>query len=252
MSGGIQGQPTVYHVGLATGEAGVEAIVFDLPGCQCVAADDAAVRELVPVVIAEHIAWLDEHGDVTRDAFPFEFEVCERVDVRDWAEPDYCFDDDLRPVSVQEVETAIRRLGYARQDLLQLIRPLPNAVLDWEPPISALAGLDFWAPEVRSIRAVLNHVAGAEAWKLRNLNAVFGDTAVPAVDLFETRRLMLERLRSLTEEERSGVVSWAHRGRVPGRWTVRKALRGGVHHERFHTKEIEQRLAWLLLGAPGK
>jgi hypothetical protein len=33
-------------------------------------------------------------------------------------------------------------------------------------------------------------------------------------------------------------------------WTVRKALRRIISHERFHTKEIEQQLAWLLVGPP--
>jgi hypothetical protein len=31
---------------------------------------------------------------------------------------------------------------------------------------------------------------------------------------------------------------------------LRKVLRRTISHERFHTKEIEQRLAWLLLGVP--
>ena len=35
-----------------------------------------------------------------------------------------------------------------------------------------------------------------------------------------------------------------------GEWTVRKALRRCIMHERAHLREIQQRLAWLVLGVP--
>ena len=34
------------------------------------------------------------------------------------------------------------------------------------------------------------------------------------------------------------------------RWTARKVVRRVISHERFHTAEIQQRLTWVLLGAP--
>jgi hypothetical protein len=33
-------------------------------------------------------------------------------------------------------------------------------------------------------------------------------------------------------------------------WTARKVIRRIMAHKRFHTREIEQRLAWLTLGVP--
>jgi hypothetical protein len=41
--------------------------------------------------------------------------------------------------------------------------------------------------------------------------------------------------------------SWQDR---PEQWTVRKVIRRIISHERFHTKEIQQRLSWILLGVP--
>jgi hypothetical protein len=39
-------------------------------------------------------------------------------------------------------------------------------------------------------------------------------------------------------------------GEKPEHWTPRKTVRRIIAHERFHTAEIIQRKAWLLLGVP--
>jgi hypothetical protein len=256
MSGHAHVEHTVYHAGLVIMPAGVDAVVFDLPGCTGAARDEATALEMLPVVIAEHLAWLDQHGDVTRDAFPFEVEVTERVDVEALvgvADGELLFDAFARPASPEEVETGIRRLGYARQDLLAVVRRLPDQVLDWRPPASALV-LDEWDTKVRSIRRILGHIAGADGYYAGNI----GDAPWQRVrqgetpDLFDVRHRAIERLRSLSPAELA--ARWERRQpwQAEGAefWTVRKALHRFIVHERFHTREIEQRLAWLLLGPP--
>jgi hypothetical protein len=256
--------PAIYRVGLVKGigsmsleAGGVEAIVFDLPGCQCSGPDESAVRSLLPVVIAEHLAWLDQHGDVTRDAFPFAIEVVEAVDIAEMAEVaagEFCFEDDLRPATAGAVETAMRRMAFARQDLLDIVRPLPDAVLDWEPPVEAMGKVDEWARDVRSIRGVLNHIASAEGYYARNIGSDRGapQSEADRFDLFGQRQRALVRLRGLTEGELAAEYKHRQPWQESGyeHWTVRKALRRFIAHERFHTREIEQRLAWLLLGLP--
>lgn len=256
MSGHAALEPCVYRVGLAIHAREVEAVVFDLPGCACTAPTQGAVVELLPVAIAEHIAWLDQHGDVTRDAFPFGVEITESVDVgalTDVAEGEFCFQDDYRPAARQEIEMAVRRMAYARKDLLATVRHLPKAVLDWMAPSTAVRQ-DDWAPGVRSISGILEHIAGADGYYSRNVGAA----PIPDIlraeshDLFGQRQRAIERLRALQDEDL--IAYWQRRQRWQKtgfeQWTVRKGLRRLIAHERFHTKEIEQRLAWLLVGAP--
>ena len=246
MSGSHHDEPKTYKVGLLRGLRQVEAWVFDLPGCCAVAPTAAAARDLLPVAIAEHIAWLDGHGQVTRVAFPFDTKLVEEVE----SDAEFCFEADKAPLSTEEMEAAIRQLAYARDDLLRFVRPLPDAVLNWRPPASAFE-FDASAPEPRSIRDILGHLAGAEAWHLRNLRHDFDDSSDgPPPDIFTTRERMIERLRSLSDTERDRIYRWAYVGRPYGEWSIRKVLRRSINHERFHTKEIEQRLAWLILGLP--
>jgi hypothetical protein len=246
----------VYHAGLVIMPAGVDAVVFDLPGCTGAARDEATALEMLPVVIAEHLAWLDQHGDVTRDAFPFEVEVTERVDVEALvgvADGELLFDAFARPASPADVETGIRRLGYAREDLLAAVRHLPDRVLDWRPPASALV-LDEWDTEVRSIRRILAHIAGADGYYASNIGDAPWQQIRPGdtPSLFDMRQRAIQRLRSLSAAELG--TRWDRRQAWQTEgvelWTVRKALHRFIVHERFHTREIEQRLAWLLVGPP--
>jgi hypothetical protein len=256
MSGQADVEPRVYRAGLALREREVEAVVFELPGCQCVAPDRDAIVELLPVVIAEHVAWLDQHGDVTRDAFPFDVEVVEEVPVASFtevADGEFCFDDDLEPSSREDVETALRRMSYARADLLAVVRHLPEAVLDWRPPASAVAS-DEWAPGVRSVRDILDHIAGSDGYYARNVGSApwTGPVGPKPGDLFEMRKHAVERLKALTARDLGAEFTHRQPWQQSGfeHWTVRKSLRRIISHERFHTKEIEQQLAWLLVGAP--
>ncbi|HEY7269201.1 MAG TPA: DinB family protein [Dehalococcoidia bacterium] len=256
MSGQAAIEPKVYHAGLVIMPSGVDAVVFDLPGCTGAAADEAAAREMLPIVIAEHLAWLDRHGDVTRNAFPFEVEFTERVDVEALdgiSGGEFLFKAFARPVSHDDLETAVRRLGYAREDLLAVVSQLPDPVLDWCPPASAFAP-DEPGSEVRSIRRVLGHIAGSDAYYAGNIGDAPWERVRPGdiPDLFDMRREAIERLDSLTPAELAG--RWDRRHpwdpeRVE-QWTVRKALHRFIVHERFHVREIEQRLAWLLVGPP--
>jgi hypothetical protein len=256
VSGQADVEPRVYRAGLAFREGSVEAVVFDLPGCQCVASDREEALNLLPVVIAEHLAWLDQHGDVTRDAFPFQLDVVEEVEVdalTDIADGEFCFDDDRRPTTREEVETALRHMSYARADLLAAVRHLPDLVLDWVPPTGAVE-VDRWAPAVRSVRGILDHIAGADGYYVRNVGSApwAGPAGPQPGGLFEMRERVVQRLRTLSEAD----LAAEYRKRQPWQaagfehWTARKALRRIISHERFHTREIEQRLAWLLIGAP--
>ena len=171
------------------------------------------------------------------------------------AEGEFVFQDDLRPVTEEEMESAIRGMGFAREDLLKLVERLPEIVLDWRLPPTAAVKTDDWAPEVRSIRGIVEHIANADGYYAANV----GDAPWPRMgdaeraDLSGQRQRAVDRLQALTAEERLQLFQrrqpW-QKEEGHEHWTVRKALRRFVEHERFHTREIEQRLAWLLLGVP--
>jgi hypothetical protein len=244
-----------YRVGVTESPDGPQGTVFDLPCCSVQARDMAALRGLLPVAIAEHVAWLARHGETVDANTPVEFEIAEVVDPArsDAADGEFCFEDDLRPLTGDEIEAAVRHMGYATADLVALVEPLPDAVLDWRPPESAMARIDVWQPNVKTIREIARELPASERYYRTGLS---NHDAPPEPDevTFDRalqRRLTLERLRSLSHDERATTFrvqrSWQDR---PEHWTARKAIRRIIGHERFHTKEIEQRLAWLLLGVP--
>src|SRR3972149_2255080 len=87
------------------------------PGAAGGSVDD--VKALLPVVVAEHIAWLQAHGEsVATDA---DLSVVEEVDGRG----EFVFAADKERVGNADIETAIRRAGDAQDDLIARVRPLP-------------------------------------------------------------------------------------------------------------------------------
>lgn len=245
-----------YRVSIAMYDDRVEACVFDLPGCMATAATAHELHALLPIVIGEHLTWLQRHGEELNDALPIEPDVTEEIDVAlaDAADDEFCFADDRPPASEADIEVGIRRMSYARDDLLAVIEPLPDVVLDWRPLISAMAKIDTWNPDVHTIREIALDIANADGYYRNGLSGE-PDDQQPDVHsgekLGRERELTIARLRSLTPEERGALFrptrAWQDR---PEQWTARKAIRRIISHERFHTKEIEQRLAWLLLGVP--
>lgn len=241
-----------YRIGITKHETSVDGWVFDLPGCNIACSDGASLRQLLPVVVAEHAAWLKSHGEpMPLSAFDFELDVVEEIATKDRsaADGEFAFADDLRPVTDDEVATGVRHLEYARNDLVSLINSLPDAVQDWRPPESAMARIDPWNPDVHTIREIVQDIADSDGYYIRGLSDK-PEAPVGRATL-EERSEWIARLRELSMEDRGRLFRptrpWQDR---PEEWTARKVIRRMINHERFHTKEIQQRLAWLLLGIP--
>jgi predicted RNase H-like HicB family nuclease len=234
-----------YRVGIAhAGDGSASIWVFDLPGCRAVGKDLDEARALLPIVVAEHASWLRRHGEeVPEEA---DFEPVEEVDLRG----EFVFEADKAALSDAELETALRHISHAQADLIAVAKPLPTIVRQWRPPNSAVK-IDF-VPDARQIDEMLVHVAGVEAgYYLGSLS----DAAPPILtpepeDAFVLAGATAARIRGWTAEVKSGRVYRQSTPRGEGFWTARKVLRRIMAHKRFHTKEIEQRLAWLTLGVP--
>jgi predicted RNase H-like HicB family nuclease len=235
------------RVGLVTDEAYVHAWVLDLPGCIVGGTNLSEVEQMLPVAIAEHVTWLRTHGEVIDASGTWA--VAESID----SPPgDFCFAGDRAPLDSDELEVNIARMGYARADLLAELEPLPDVILDWEPPASAFASFDPWAPNVRTIRGLARHVFQFEIYYREGLRdgpakGIFEDVTDPAADRSST----VAALRACTANDRVRIYRPLRPGQsVAEEWTVRKVLRRIISHERAHAAEITQRRTWLLLGLP--
>jgi hypothetical protein len=109
---------------------------------------------------------------------------------------------------------------------------------------------DERVPDARTIREMLEHAAGAETYFLRNITEPPPSQPPAAVRGFETgREATIAHFRAL-ELPDSGRVFRRQGPRGEAEWSARKVLRRIINHQRFHAREVEQRLCWLALGVP--
>ena len=213
-----------------------------LPGCYCEAASEEEALVRLPAVIGEYLAWLRSHGEEAPTGGACEVVVVERLETpAGRSEPSFAAD--RVPTAEEDVERTIRHMAYARQDLLALVSHLPDAVLDWQP-----------APDKWSARGILAHIASADGYYRTSLLDKPPEQEPPEerFDLALQRERAISHLRSLAPDQRSQVFhpNWPWRGDEDEEWPVRKALRRFIYHERFHTRDIQQTLAWLVMGGP--
>jgi hypothetical protein len=251
-----------HPVGLVTYHGFVHAWVLDLPGCIAGGRDTRELHTMLPLAIAEHASWLRSHDAVDVGAAdPADYgaaaagwEIAERVDggALEATGGEFCFEADRAPLDHTELASLIDRIEFARDELLTAVRALPDAVLDWVPPDSAVQSFDPWAPEPRTVREVVRHTLQLEVYYRDGLRdgpaaGIFESVAEPASERSRT----LELLRSMDDEALSRVyhpVRPSRQAHEP--WTVRKVVRRLVSHDRTHAAEVQQRRTWVLLGAP--
>ncbi|MEX2245992.1 MAG: DinB family protein [Dehalococcoidia bacterium] len=241
-----------HQVGVTTYDGELLGWVLDLPGCIAAGRDLAGVEEKLPLVIAEYEGWLRSHGEAVGEASGWE--IVQTVDATAFAATggEFCLEEEYAPLGREELERHVRYLQHARSDLLRKIEHLPDAVLDWRPPNTAAEHIDPWAPDVRTIRGIVQHTLQLEVYYRESLHdgpapGIFERVDDPQTELERT----LDRIRSLTDGDLSRVFRPIHPGRtVAEDWTLRKVLRRYISHERVHTAEIAQRHTWILLGVP--
>jgi hypothetical protein len=242
----------MHRFGVVTYETRAIAWGLDLPGAVGGARDVEALAGVLPLTIAEHVAWLRDHGEDIESSG--EWEIAETIDGTTLAATggEFCFAHDRGPLDRDELERQIGRMRHSRADLLAAIDGLPDALLDWAPPASSYASFDAWAPEVRTIREIVAHVLQLEVYYRDSLHdgpakGIFERTGDPASE----RAITVERLRGMTDDERSRVYMPVRPSRTAAEpWTVRKLVARVISHERMHAAEVQQRLAWVLVGVP--
>ena len=240
----------LHSIGITRYEGEWAAHIFTLPGCTATGRSEDELLALLPLAIAEYSLWMRRHGEDpgSTDAF----EVVERIDAAasGAADGECCYRWDRERAEADEVERAIRIMGYVRAALLAAIEGIPPVILDWRPPDSAMARIDPWKPHALTIREIFADVISAEAYYCGGVSG--GDAALPG-DAASERAATIAHLRGVSGDARQALYRvhrpWQDEG-THEEWTVRKVLRRIIGHERFHTQEIAQRLAWLIVGVP--
>jgi len=120
-----------------------------------------------------------------------------------------------------EMETLFRWMAISRQQLMDMVKSLPEDAWNWKPD-----------DDTPSIRDILCHMAESDLWYTDRLKQW---PEAPLFRLAATRGVALEPLRALSEAE-LGRVS-IHEG---DEWTPRKVMRRMLEHEREHIAQLRQ------------
>jgi predicted RNase H-like HicB family nuclease len=233
-----------YRVYIEQGPGGAMAHVAELPGCFAVGRDASRAAGAVPAAIAGFLTWLRGHREplvpeasVSRPSLA-DLYVAE---VRSEGAPTVAgsraelFEFDKTTWDDEKLERSLRWLGYSRADLLAKIEGLSEA--------------DLKARRVQPDRSVwdtLWHVANAEFGYVRRiagpLEGVEPVTDNQPSDLRERlaviREVFERRVRAVPPGKRAEVIypTWANRPDEP--WTLPKAVRRAIEHEREHLAEL--------------
>lgn len=225
-------------VGLENGMEGRQlAWALDHPGCYAYGVDGAAaVAGIAPAFmiyrewIARHTngSWLagvdevDVHLSEMWDCYNIDeqFEVIENggYEVNAW------FRRDWKSLTNEDIAHGLQVLRFSRDDLLLMLRGLPEEVLERTYP-----------GERWSIRGVVKHIANAEWWYMDRLDLAGVERAALPEDVFERLAQVRSRLEAvLPTLEGVKMV----RGITGEFWSPRKMLRRAAWHELDHIEHI--------------
>jgi predicted RNase H-like HicB family nuclease/uncharacterized damage-inducible protein DinB len=194
-----------------TGE-GPTAHIPALPGASARGQTIEEAKEKIRDAITEYLSLLRGVGEsVPRasEGIHLEFEQVDKT----------TFPTDYDALHPNEIEMLFRWMAISRQELVDLVKDLPEETLDWQ--------LDHDTPSVRDI---LCHIAEADLWYTDRLKRW---PEAPLFRLAATRGVALERLRALTEAELTNITIYDGK-----KWTPRKVMRRILEHEREQIHQI--------------
>lgn len=203
--------------GDSTEQEGAVAHVPALPGASAQGKTVEEAKENIRAAIEEYLRLLRAVGEpVPRvsEGIHLEFEA---VDT-----PTFLTDyDALRP---NEMETLFRWMAISRQELMDLVKDLPEETLTWQKD-----------EDTPSIHQILCHLAEADLWYTDRLKQW---PEAPLFRLAAARGVALERLRELSETKRASITTYEGED-----WTPRKVVRRMLEHEREHIHQIKAIIA---------
>lgn len=227
------------------------AWMLELVGCLTWGQDEDVALSRVPSAVGAYADWLADHGETVPVPRTDATVVVETVRAT-FADADpyrrernATFAAERRPATSEELETALRRLDFAREDLLALVARLDAWEAEHGPlPSQEAARPESDVPTERTSADVLRHIGGAEIWLSGRLAPDLhydgpprdGD---PGAFLHASHAWAAETVRTLLARD-PGVTATDRRGEE---WTLPKVLRRLVYHARDHWGELDRRLA---------
>jgi GNAT superfamily N-acetyltransferase len=214
--------------------------VPDVPGVLAVADTRDRALSAATTATGRVRAWLEAHGDEAGIPRIWKAEVAGEASAvlePGGYEVNATFPPDLGRVTPESVETAIRRLAWARDDLLGMADRVAGFEATHGPlPTDAAHG-------ERTPQELLRHAAGAEVWLTGRLPAAgrYGgrlDDVPPGEALAGSRAWVVDRLRAIARAD-DGAPSADRHGET---WTLAKVLRRLQGHAFDHLWELQRRL----------
>ncbi|MBN1993025.1 MAG: type II toxin-antitoxin system HicB family antitoxin [Anaerolineae bacterium] len=196
---------------------GPTAHVPALPGASARGQTIEEAKEKIRAAVEEYLALLRDVGEpVPRasEGIHLEFEEVDKT----------TFPTDYDSLHPNELETLFRWMAISRQELVDLVRDLPEETLDHK-----------LADNTPSIREILCHTAEADLWYTDRLKRW---PEAPLFRLAATRGIALERLRALQPTDFGNFTIYDGK-----KWTPRKVMRRMLEHEREQIQQIRALLA---------
>ena len=234
-------QMTLYKLSLESGPKHKKTMVhvFDLLGCIATGPTSEEALARTPEAIHAYLRFLQRSGADIDSAQDIQVQVVQHITQGDWlghGSPSVVFQADLEPLTTQELEEYIKHMQWSRQEMYFLINGLSEEQLAEESQ-----------PKERPIRAIIEHVFGAEYSYVRNLGKLEALRGPGSVEHMQKDELLawmehvrlaeIENLRSFNSQELS-------EGIVHGKQTltVRRMVRRMLEHEWEHLIELKERL----------
>jgi predicted RNase H-like HicB family nuclease len=213
--------------------------VPELLGCVVTGPTTEETLAATPEAIRAYRRFLRRHGEAIDPEAPFETRVAEHITEGDWignGSPYLMFAPDWEPVTEAELEAALARFGWLREEL-SVWAELPDAALDAAPSGGG-----------RTARRILLHVlgptgaylsgplGGAPGFSRLHGQAERGE--IPLTEALHRSVTMVDDLvRTSTPEQRSAVRGEETRNAR----TLRKSLRRLLEHDWEHLVELSRR-----------
>ena len=222
------------------GEAGYYAWAFPYLGFATWAETEPRVLEKIPQKLLDYLQFRRRYELPPQDGSSpsgqvqvEQVEVVERVTGNE-----ILFSSDYQAATPQFVDETIALLDATRTELLEAISEVTDDVLDWDPPYRHFPSWAHW----HTIRQILVHIANTETHYYLPCINIATDIA-PASEhapwqayLARHREVAVEALHILKTSHDLARIRFYD----DGAWSVRKALRRLVWHERLHTKSIRR------------
>ncbi|UCE36455.1 MAG: DinB family protein [Thermoplasmata archaeon] len=218
------------------------AHVLELLGANVLASNKHRAFEKIKLEIPEYSNWLRKFGEqqeLPMDKFDIEVaEVVHGTDPWNAGGANALFGTDKVLPTEKQIHIYLKRMGYSRIHLLDLVRDLPQSALNEE-----------YENEPRSIKNTLKHIADVEWWYLSRMGTDPEIDLEGFPDIFDRLKYMRnyaeESLRSISHEELKRInipsrYTSPQQERLQEAWTWHKVFRRFLEHERLHTRYIER------------